>query len=457
MRRLPMAAIQRVGTTGMATDDGTSQYIAVTCDKCQARLHPVATDAGQRITCPDCGATIVVPSPALPRSPQGKTAKSAPRVAPTYRVSGYDQPGMKAGKSSGPVKPKYMLVLCPVCSARLHPRIEHAGRRVRCPDCETRFVVPPYQPAAERGAEPVAIEAYNVGAEVQRRHVERQFVQVQLSSEPVPLPDLPRWTFFSRVFTFPWRGGALRCWIMMSVGLWLCGLMLSVILPAVGVVGDHIPEPMLVVGAGFILLVFIWIAAMTWMFSSAAMMATIEETASGADRIESLPTLDWREWLFPALVLGFIFATTLAAGSGLDILLRSTVGAIPEAIAAAVFMLFPILLLSAMESDSVVAPLSLPVLRSLFTYWWTWGMFFVLAGLLGAAVVVPTYVLADVGLRGALIYAAPATAAAMLIYARLLGRLAWRITSVDVGQRRSQTTDQATREVKPSRTSHKTA
>lgn len=45
--------------------------------------------------------------------------------------------------------PRYVRVNCPTCRAVLHPRVEKAGRHVRCPDCYSAVLVPhPPQPEA---------------------------------------------------------------------------------------------------------------------------------------------------------------------------------------------------------------------------------------------------------------------------------------------------------------------
>ena len=45
--------------------------------------------------------------------------------------------------------PRFVRVTCPTCRAVLHPRVEKAGRRVRCPDCYSAVLVPqPPEPEA---------------------------------------------------------------------------------------------------------------------------------------------------------------------------------------------------------------------------------------------------------------------------------------------------------------------
>jgi hypothetical protein len=82
--------------------------------------------------------------------------------------------------------------------------------------------------------------------------------------------------------------------------------------------------------------------------------------------------------------------------------------------------------LGALASEGAWAPVAIvPVLRSLAQIWWAWGLFFVET----AAMIVPWTLLVQMGLRSESawltpLYTAPLLAAIILIYARLLGRLA---------------------------------
>jgi hypothetical protein len=92
----------------------------------------------------------------------------------------------------------------------------------------------------------------------------------------------------------------------------------------------------------------------------------------------------------------------------------------------AFFLLYPICLLSSMEANSPWLPLTKPILHSVVTLWWGWLVFYALAAaVLGgwlALIVVGSWLQPFLaGLLGG-----PVLAAAILIYARLLGRLAWR-------------------------------
>jgi hypothetical protein len=129
------------------------------------------------------------------------------------------------------------------------------------------------------------------------------------------------------------------------------------------------------------------------------------------------------------IYLGWIGAIPLAASYGLACLAGLAGARIELAFPGFLFVLYPIALMSALEANSIWVPLTLPVLLSLFRWWWAWLSFYILTGLLAA------------GLGAVFLYSlsssqdllqlllGPLVAAAALIYFRLLGRLAWRMTT----------------------------
>ena len=92
------------------------------------------------------------------------------------------------------------------------------------------------------------------------------------------------------------------------------------------------------------------------------------------------------------------------------------------------FLTFPVILLSMLETGSVLNPISLAVWGSLLRRWWAWLGFYILAGLLVAAVVGVEHGLQALGGPWLALPAAIFTATAMPVYFRLLGRLGWTIT-----------------------------
>jgi hypothetical protein len=129
------------------------------------------------------------------------------------------------------------------------------------------------------------------------------------------------------------------------------------------------------------------------------------------------------------IYLGWIGAIPLAASYGLAQLAGLAGARVALAFPGFLFILYPIALMSALEANSIWVPLTLPVLSSLFRWWWAWLTFYLLSALLAA------------GLGAVFVYSVsssqdllqlllgPLVAAAALIYFRLLGRLAWRMTT----------------------------
>jgi hypothetical protein len=89
-----------------------------------------------------------------------------------------------------------------------------------------------------------------------------------------------------------------------------------------------------------------------------------------------------------------------------------------------------------MEADSYLLPFSPPILRTLGYYPQGWLMFYLLTGAMFAAWVVAF----DFGFaRGpywTVLLSGPVLAAVMLIYSRLLGRVAWRASGAAAAPRK---------------------
>jgi DNA-directed RNA polymerase subunit M/transcription elongation factor TFIIS len=88
----------------------------------------------------------------MPQPPKTSTAINHGRDLPTG-AGGLKLAGMAAADEH-----QYVRVVCSKCRAVLHPRVEKAGRHVRCPDCYSAVLVP-RPPAAEVAkARPVPLE-----------------------------------------------------------------------------------------------------------------------------------------------------------------------------------------------------------------------------------------------------------------------------------------------------------
>ncbi len=240
-----------------------------------------------------------------------------------------------------------------------------------------------------------------------------------------PLPP-PRWTFFSGVFTFPWWPLSLLPWLVLSLGLILTGGASWLI-----AAGYASGTPMGTVMAGIFGIGWIWLALLTFSYAAACLFAVIEMTAYNFDRRDDWPEPDWRERTTHLVWVGWCAGIAIMVGVGIAEFTRD-----PTLIAGAQFfatagvvvlLIFPIFLLSTLEANSMLWIISGPIWRSLATQFVHWALFYILSIGLFAGL---GWLFGLLGSRGYLIVilvGAPLEAAAILIYGRLIGRLAWRI------------------------------
>jgi hypothetical protein len=167
-------------------------------------------------------------------------------------------------------------------------------------------------------------------------------------------------------------------------------------------------------------------AAMAWtIVASAYAVTVVRETSCGADAIEHCPKLLMLEGMgdFLYVLSGLI----LAALPGLlgTPLWRWLEVSRPVAIAVTIPLLFPIILLSALDHNSSVSPLSPAVWRSVLHGWRVWLGFYVVtvaAAALGGGLVAAAARYG--GPVGSVLGGGTVAAIGWLAYFRLLGRLA---------------------------------
>jgi hypothetical protein len=181
----------------------------------------------------------------------------------------------------------------------------------------------------------------------------------------------------------------------------------------------------------FFVLPIIWVSLLTWSYTASCSLALLETTAAGLDRIEAWPDPQWKEWMAQMLYLGWIGAIPFAVSYGLAVLAGLAGARVELALPVFFFVLYPISLLSALEANSIWAPLTLPIVTSLFRWFWCWLVFYPLTALIAAGLVAAFVSAVESGYDSLLLLLGPLVAASILIYFRLLGRLAWRMTTKD--------------------------
>lgn len=359
---------------------------------------------------------------------------------------------------------KKKLPACPRCGNRLRLRPDQVGTEVMCPKCNARFLV------GRPGAGPAAADAdshddaYEPEIPLARSSIvpEEEMIdigpaagwhadygqtrneadQLRAASQrarlpgadedhlatararglvrDVRLPDPPKWTFFSGVFGYPWQGVNLARWAAMAFGLSVTGMMFWMAAEMLGLLGRSL-SPDAIMGL-FLAVLTIAMGLATFSFSAACFLAALQDTADGHLDPQESSVPDWDQWLFTLLSLVSLWAASAAIGFPFTLI--EEIG--PAACFVSSVLVFPVLLLSALEADSYLLPYSRPVLATLVRCARGWLMFYLITTALLAGWIVAL----DAGLREspylAMFLSGPVAAALILIYARLLGRLAWR-------------------------------
>jgi hypothetical protein len=424
------------------TETPAPESVTVDCLTCHERIGVRLTDESQTIRCTFCAAPVKVPSREQAR--QERAARLGTVNAPVEEyaiaqpsVEAPEKPKAKTSKRSGAAAKKgsaapTITLECPTCHELIKARLGPKPGQTKCTFCEVLIPVPDLQTVERRRVKLVQprssreIGEYAAGPIPESPAIRPGNVFDRLAEvrqEAIPLP--PRWTFFSGVFTLPWRVETVLRWVYMSLGF-MAILGIAVILRSLAASFSGMATG---VAAAFFLLPIIWILFFTLSYTAACCMHIFESTAAGLDRIESWPEPNWREWMAEMLYAGWIGVIPLGVSYGLGLLGESQGTPKLVTVPAVFFFLFPISFLSALEANTIWVPLTLPILGSLARWWWCWLVFYCLAGFVIGSISAAAIFLIASSQFGALICLGPILAAGALIYFRLLGRLAWRMTA----------------------------
>lgn len=424
-------------------DKNAPQSVIVTCPTCHERIEVRLTEDRQSVRCTYCKAPVSVPSREQVRSQQAvKTNYPAPTVE-EYALAAADDgaPAKPARVKTGGKKKREgrdeITLECPTCHEFVKATIGERPGRIPCTFCETPLAVPDRQTWSGWQAKkiepprPAVVGDYAAGPVHQGPRLRPGGVFDRLAEvrqEAVPLP--PQWTFFSGVFLLPWRNDTIVRWVYLSLGFTLI-MIISLVLKGLAASFSGMSSG---IAAAFFALPIIWISYLTFSYTAACGLCVLESTAAGLDRIEGWPDPNWKEWMAQFIYVGWIGAIPLAVSYGLAVLCRvllPTLHDIPPVLSmtVALFVIYPISLMSALEANSIWVPLTKSILGSLFKWWWCWLMFYLLSGLLLGGIVATIVVALSSSNDYFLIGLGPLLAAAALIYFRLLGRLGWRMTT----------------------------
>jgi hypothetical protein len=414
--------------------------VVVDCLTCHERIGVWLADETQTIRCTFCQAPVQVPSREQVRLQRAAKAGGPAKVEEYAIAPSADEVTAKpaatktvrsgaAGKSgSAPT----VTLECPTCHELVKARVGPKPGKITCTFCEVVIAVPDLQTVAGWRAKTVTprsgkeIGEYSAGpiTRLEPLRADSVFDRLAEVRQEAAIPP-PRWTFFSSVFTLPWHAEAVARWVYMSIGFTAI-LGIAVVLKSLAAQFSGMASG---VAVAFFLLPIIWITYFTMSYAAACSLHVFESTAAGLDRIEAWPEPNWRDWMGELIYVGWIAVIPLGISYGLGLLGVSHGVTIFATLPALFFVLYPISFLSAMEANSVWVPLTMPILGSLARWWWCWLLFYCLAGLMIGSIAAAVILLIASSLDGLLIGMGPVLAAGALIYFRLLGRLAWRMTA----------------------------
>ncbi|MBI1310703.1 hypothetical protein GC176_05295 [bacterium] len=333
--------------------------------------------------------------------------------------------------------PKYIHATCKVCGTRVTPKAKNAGRRLKCPDCESPIQLPTMEQflamrreqALREPRQPEPVEPYVLQEKFERadalEHTEatvsvfRELARIKREEAPSP----PASTFFSNVFEFPWKtSDALIRWGLLAAGFSLAGIILALNLwmrDEYGFAG--------MVGSGFFVLAQIAFAVWSMAYASSCLMSILHDTSAGLDRVEGWPDGGVFDWMSDLLAVGYLFLVSGFVSLIPAKALEPLIGFQSPLVLVVQAFVFPIALVGGLDAESIWLPWSGTVVRSLKTIPRDWLIFYgltlVVAGVGNGfllACLIKSYWLFGVMLG-------PVLASQCFIFARLIGRLAWRI------------------------------
>ncbi|MCH8828101.1 MAG: hypothetical protein IID45_00835 [Planctomycetes bacterium] len=410
--------------------DDTPEKTTVVCPVCQTRLYAEAADQETEIVCHDCLAMVWVPAREPVTTPSSK--KNDDADLRTYQIATETEADERRRPVSS--ESEFVKITCPSCQAQLHPDLKEKARHVTCPDCLEIIDVPSRRDARtkrqsrkkKRPKQDVGTDAVPTVAEP-AKNVDQQHPSpfdgedMRTSIRVQPPLSIPRWTFFTGVFNYPWRTDARLRWIYLTIGFIALGELAAVIL--------WTWDAGYTMAIAFFGLPIIWISIWTFSYAASCWSAILEDTAAGNDEVHNWPEVDYRDWIAKMLGLGLLAILCVFPSWGAGLLVQEIVdpGWYWPVFGGLLFVLYPIILLSSLECGSLLIPWSPPVLRSLLKLWRGWLIYY----LLSAGLAVVYLGLLSVGLNFGwswllFLLTAPILSAVVFIHGRLLGRLAWR-------------------------------
>jgi DNA-directed RNA polymerase subunit RPC12/RpoP len=423
------------------------QHVGFECRVCGTRMFGYTHQVGQQMKCGDCGALTVIPPPPKPKP------KNIPAALEGEQYELWDPDEQPLPSEIIAAQPQYVAIHCTRCGTLMHASERQVGQPIPCPDCRTMNVVPlPKKPVAKRqvlapdsqtpildprhepAPRPLVLAPVSkmVHEEEHEGAYTRALEKSKRTGKPMEVdvrgrPIMPRWPLVTGVLSFLFSRGAPVRWICYSLVWMIYDAIATYGISAIGSGGDRTAQSMAAIMGvcfmvlGVIMCVF-WSAGL-----SAIFFAIVTESSVGNREIHAWPGPEFMAWFpefFHLLIAG---AMSIGPGWLLAHLAPNEPLLASALVGAGVVLSFPLIVLSQLDLGSMFGILSIRVLQSVARCPLSWLMFYLESLVLFAGCVA-------IGYFVPLILCAPVFVMAVFLYARLLGRLGWKLAeSMTIG------------------------
>ena len=314
-------------------------------------------------------------------------------------------------------------VRCPICESITYAKVSQVGKKIRCHDCHSTILVPKppkpkvkYQPDIESakaftfqdadgtGDNPRPVDPFRKSAEELLRNAEASVVE---QDDDWTVPSLRDWA--AGVF------GIFRDPMVVGQLVILTGL-------------ASVPACVFVVLQNPVLLIGLFVSLL---LLSAVVIANgfaiLQSVANGEKKVSEWPLIDIIAWMGPLLMT----IAALMVASGPVLILGNLVFGVSLTMVTmamlSIYVLFPFVLLSMLDEESVFVPFSIDVSKSVTRCSEQWGALYLSSGILFFVLFLIFLASAGMPPMMRVVVSIAATIATTFIYFALIGQLAYTI------------------------------
>lgn len=329
------------------------------------------------------------------------------------------------------------IVLCPKCGVRVAIKTEQQGRRVQCPSCEQPFSAPaalgdgnqgdteevnwlslPVPSGGQTPSDAPAAAGSSATSSSQQKH-EHSGASVSDYLQSAEDADAESESEQAK------REGQFNGWAMPVLGIFKDpGVILHLVVLAIAMA---LPVGITVFDRKYGFATFPFMAIGFSLVMTCG-LSIVQAIANGESAVDEWPTIDLWAWLESSMVVASAMICSVAPALFLATLFSAETLVTVSLMLCGAHLLFPLVVLSILDTQSVFVPLSLDVIRSCQSCRKECQVFFAIAGVVLALgplyffLTPATPVMAGVGVAFCVLIA--------FLYAALLGRLAYSFGQV---------------------------